>query len=113
MACGPEGAGQCIGPNICCGASFGCLMGTTETEVCQKENESTVPCTVKGRQCGVNNNGNCVADSLCCDEGGYIHYLVGNSARGEGIDKDCKIQFVTRRHKIDIRFNFQFIGSYM
>ncbi|KAK7109698.1 terepressin/terephysin-like [Littorina saxatilis] len=68
MSCGPRGVGQCVGPSICCGPDIGCLMGTPEAEVCQKENESTTPCSVSGHQCGVNNMGNCVADGICCDE---------------------------------------------
>ena len=56
-----------MGPNICCGGSFGCYIGTLESRVCEKENESTIPCKVKGEQCGSRGQGNCVADKLCCD----------------------------------------------
>nr|QFQ61128.1 hormone superfamily conopressin/conophysin [Conus magus] len=68
MSCGPEGVGQCVGPSVCCGLGLGCLMGTPETEVCQKENESSVPCAISGRRCGMDNTGNCVADGICCVE---------------------------------------------
>nr|P0DN43.1 RecName: Full=Terepressin/terephysin; AltName: Full=Conopressin/Conophysin-like; Contains: RecName: Full=Terepressin; AltName: Full=Conopressin-like; Contains: RecName: Full=Terephysin; AltName: Full=Conophysin-like; Flags: Precursor [Terebra subulata] len=68
MSCGPEGVGQCVGPSICCGLAIGCLMGTSEAEVCQKENESSAPCAVSGRHCGMDNTGNCVADGICCVE---------------------------------------------
>lgn len=69
VSCGASGRGQCVGPSICCGPDMGCMMGTAEAEVCQKENESTVPCSVKGRECGVDNMGNCVANGICCVEG--------------------------------------------
>lgn len=68
MSCGPRGRGQCVGPTICCGPSIGCMMGTEEAEVCQKENESTVPCSVRGRECGVDSSGTCVANGICCVE---------------------------------------------
>ena len=45
------------------------MMGTAEAELCQKENESTTPCSVRGRQCGIDDLGNCVADGICCVEG--------------------------------------------
>ena len=76
MACGPELLGQCIGPDICCGP-FGCQMGTSESSVCQKENESTTACAVSGPSCGSRNQGNCVADGICCDSGIY-HFLSCN-----------------------------------
>ncbi|XP_061171595.1 terepressin/terephysin-like [Saccostrea echinata] len=68
MACGPGLQGQCVGPDICCGP-FGCHMGTSQSSVCEKENESTVPCAVSGPPCGSRNQGNCVADGICCDPG--------------------------------------------
>ena len=73
MACGPGGIGQCVGPSICCGPGIGCMMGTPEAEVCQKENESTTPCSVRGQQCGIDDLGNCVADGICCVEGESRH----------------------------------------
>ena len=70
MPCGPGNQGQCVGPNICCG-SFGCYFGTIESSVCEKENESTQPCRVRGDACGTRSQGNCVADGLCCDSRKY------------------------------------------
>ncbi|XP_012939782.1 lys-conopressin preprohormone isoform X1 [Aplysia californica] len=67
MACGPDGIGQCVGPNICCSPHFGCHIGTPETEICQKENQSTSPCSVRGETCGYRDSGNCVANGICCD----------------------------------------------
>ncbi|XP_064601565.1 conopressin/neurophysin-like [Liolophura sinensis] len=67
MSCGPGTAGQCVGPNICCGPDFGCYIATEESEVCQKENESRTPCEIDGAPCGVDGQGNCVADGVCCD----------------------------------------------
>lgn len=68
MACGPTLEGQCVGPSICCG-SFGCLFGTQEAFVCEKENDSTSPCEVRGEACGARGQGNCVASGICCDAG--------------------------------------------
>ncbi|XP_048746976.1 terepressin/terephysin-like [Ostrea edulis] len=68
MSCGPGLQGQCVGANICCGP-FGCEMGTSESSVCSKENESTTACAVSGPPCGSRNQGNCVADGICCDSG--------------------------------------------
>lgn len=83
-SCGPDNSGQCVGPTICCGPGFGCLMGTTEAEVCQKENASTVPCTVRGRQCGVENMGRCVANGICCVEDACSY----NSLCKDALDDD-------------------------
>nr|AQS80498.1 Conopressin precursor [Charonia tritonis] len=66
MPCGPDGAGQCVGPAVCCGKSFGCLVGTREARECEKENESSTACSVQGRQCGRDNSGRCVAKGICC-----------------------------------------------
>ncbi|XP_059175460.1 conopressin/neurophysin-like [Physella acuta] len=68
MRCGPDGKGQCIGPNICCGPEFGCHISSKETQVCQQENQDATPCVVRGAPCGAENSGNCVADGICCDE---------------------------------------------
>ncbi|VDI71843.1 terepressin/terephysin-like [Mytilus galloprovincialis] len=68
MSCGPELSGQCVGPDICCGP-FGCYMGTLESSICQKENESTHPCEIQGAPCGSRGQGNCVTDGICCDSG--------------------------------------------
>ncbi|KAK6174687.1 hypothetical protein SNE40_017918 [Patella caerulea] len=67
MRCGPGNSGQCVGPKICCGESFGCYMGTEETSVCGQENDSTTPCTVRGEPCGSRQLGTCVANGFCCD----------------------------------------------
>ncbi|KAH9518990.1 hypothetical protein Btru_008853 [Bulinus truncatus] len=67
LKCGPDGSGQCVGPNLCCGQDIGCMMGTTETAVCQQENQSLAPCFVRGETCGARDSGNCVADGICCD----------------------------------------------
>lgn len=68
MSCGPGLLGQCVGPDICCGP-FGCQMGTSESNICGKENESTTACAISGPPCGSRNQGNCVADGICCDTG--------------------------------------------
>ncbi|CAG5125509.1 unnamed protein product, partial [Candidula unifasciata] len=68
MKCGAGGLGQCVGPSICCSPHFGCHIGTSETEVCQQENDSLQPCFVKGDVCGARDSGNCVANGVCCDE---------------------------------------------
>ncbi|GAU91961.1 hypothetical protein RvY_04117 [Ramazzottius varieornatus] len=70
MSCGPNGKGQCFGSSICCGASFGCLIGTEESAVCQKENYVRTPCFNRGTACGINNKGLCAADGVCCTESG-------------------------------------------
>lgn len=66
LSCGPNNQGQCVGPNICCGI-FGCYIGTVESQICEKENDSTQPCRISGEPCGSRGQGNCVADRLCCD----------------------------------------------
>lgn len=71
MACGPDLSGQCIGPDICCGP-FGCYLGTEESSICQKENESTHACEVQGDPCGSRDQGNCVGNGICCDSGRYL-----------------------------------------
>jgi len=48
-------------------------MGTQETRVCDKEDDSTEPCAVRGEQCGRNGQGNCVAKGICCNAGLYNH----------------------------------------
>ncbi|KAI8793539.1 hypothetical protein BgiMline_003562, partial [Biomphalaria glabrata] len=67
MKCGPDNSGQCVGPKICCGQDFGCLIGTAETVVCQQENQVSTPCLVRGEVCGARDSGYCVADGICCD----------------------------------------------
>ncbi|XP_060607704.1 terepressin/terephysin-like [Ruditapes philippinarum] len=66
LSCGPANSGQCVGPNICCG-SFGCYFGTSETQICQKENERTIACEIRGEPCGARGQGSCVTDGICCD----------------------------------------------
>ncbi|XP_055333943.1 neurophysin 1-like [Paramacrobiotus metropolitanus] len=72
MKCGPGGKGHCYGSNICCGESFGCLMGTEETAVCVKENYIRTPCYNQGSSCGQNDKGICAADGICCNEQGCV-----------------------------------------
>ena len=72
MACGPDLSGQCIGPDICCGP-FGCYLGTEESSICQKENESTHACEVQGDPCGSRDQGNCMGNGICCDSGKCLH----------------------------------------
>ncbi|KAL8592137.1 hypothetical protein ACOMHN_033508 [Nucella lapillus] len=96
MSCGPGGAGQCVGPNICCGLDIGCLIGTPEAEVCQKENESASPCVVSGRHCGMDNTGNCVADGLCCvDDACSFNSLCKARVEGEGSPKSTRHQLLS------------------
>ncbi|KAL4232163.1 hypothetical protein ACF0H5_009738 [Mactra antiquata] len=68
LSCGPRNSGQCIGPNICCGP-FGCYFGTPETRICEKENDRTTPCQIRGESCGAGSHGYCVSDGICCDSG--------------------------------------------
>lgn len=64
-----------MGPDICCGP-FGCLMGTSDAMVCQKENDSPIACAVSGDSCGSRGQGNCVADGICCDSGNLLILLI-------------------------------------
>ncbi|GAB1607634.1 conopressin/neurophysin-like [Argonauta hians] len=70
MSCGPNGEGQCVGPNICCHKD-GCIIGALAKE-CAQENESTTPCAVKGIACGTDGQGRCVADGVCCDDSSCV-----------------------------------------
>ncbi|KAL3863814.1 hypothetical protein ACJMK2_005544 [Sinanodonta woodiana] len=67
QSCGPNNNGQCVGPNICCG-DFGCYIGTRETAICEKENESVQPCERRGQSCGTRGQGVCAANGICCDD---------------------------------------------
>ena len=69
MTCGPEGMGQCVGPNICCGPSIGCYINTVEADVCARENDNPVACEVNGESCGTRSDGHCVANGVCCNDG--------------------------------------------
>ncbi|ELT90472.1 hypothetical protein CAPTEDRAFT_173251 [Capitella teleta] len=73
MACGPNGLGQCVGPNTCCGQDIGCFMGTQEAKMCGEENDSPIPCRVDGAACGRNDGGRCVAEQICCNEDKCSH----------------------------------------
>ncbi|KAK2901948.1 oxytocin-neurophysin 1 [Channa argus] len=66
MSCGPGERGRCFGPSICCGESFGCLLGSPETAHCVEENYLLTPCQAGGRPCG-SEGGRCAASGLCCD----------------------------------------------
>nr|QUP51998.1 conopressin [Urechis unicinctus] len=68
MRCGPGGLGQCVGPDICCGAVIGCFIATEESAVCQQENDTPVPCEVGGAPCGSDRQSRCVADGVCCND---------------------------------------------
>ncbi|XP_043920447.1 neurophysin 1-like [Protopterus annectens] len=67
LACGPGNAGQCFGPNICCGEKLGCFFGTTETLKCQKEIYWPSPCQSGGKRCG-SEGGSCAAPGICCSD---------------------------------------------
>ncbi|CAH1783798.1 unnamed protein product [Owenia fusiformis] len=67
MACGPNDAGQCIGPNICCMPGMGCYIGTIEAKPCRHENDNRVLCQVYGSPCEKVNGGNCVDENICCN----------------------------------------------
>ena len=71
LRCGPDGLGQCVGPNICCGRTTGCYINTEESAACQKENDVRTPCQVDGDICGRFGEGHCVADGVCCNDGMY------------------------------------------
>ncbi|XP_008334237.1 vasopressin-neurophysin 2-copeptin [Cynoglossus semilaevis] len=66
MSCGPGDRGHCFGPSICCGESFGCILGSTETAHCMEENYLLSPCQAGGRPCG-SEGGRCAVSGLCCD----------------------------------------------
>nr|O42493.1 RecName: Full=Isotocin-neurophysin IT 1; Contains: RecName: Full=Isotocin; Short=IT; Contains: RecName: Full=Neurophysin IT 1; Flags: Precursor [Takifugu rubripes]AAB37481.1 isotocin precursor=oxytocin homolog [Fugu rubripes=Japanese pufferfishes, Peptide, 155 aa] [Takifugu rubripes]AAC60289.1 isotocin [Takifugu rubripes] len=66
MSCGPGDRGRCFGPGICCGESFGCLMGSPESARCAEENYLLTPCQAGGRPCG-SEGGLCASSGLCCD----------------------------------------------
>nr|XP_020449294.1 isotocin-neurophysin IT 1-like [Monopterus albus]XP_020449295.1 isotocin-neurophysin IT 1-like [Monopterus albus] len=66
MSCGPGDRGRCFGPSICCGEGLGCLLGSSETAHCVKENYLLTPCQAGGRPCG-SDGGRCAASGLCCD----------------------------------------------
>nr|QVX19925.1 inotocin precursor [Lethrus apterus] len=68
VSCGPGRTGQCFGENICCG-TFGCLIATQETIVCQKEGlfQEYEPC-IAGRSFCNKHRGRCAADGICCDQ---------------------------------------------
>nr|ABR68852.1 vasotocin-neurophysin [Platynereis dumerilii] len=68
MRCGPQGLGQCFGPNICCGPSIGCYINTLESEECSKENDVRTPCDITAEICGVDGQGRCGADGVCCTD---------------------------------------------
>nr|BCO16375.1 oxytocin/vasopressin-like peptide [Stylochoplana pusilla] len=60
------GRGRCVGPNICCGDGFGCVLYGEAAASCAIENENPHPCMVTGRSCGRQKDGNCAADGVCC-----------------------------------------------
>lgn len=69
MSCGPGRTGQCFGPGICCGP-FGCLVGTQDSIVCQREGffQESEPCIAGNSSCR-RNTGRCAAEGICCNQG--------------------------------------------
>lgn len=68
LRCGPEGLGQCVGPNICCGAAIGCFINTGESAACARENQIPTPCEVDGESCSSVPDGRCTANGVCCSD---------------------------------------------
>ncbi|XP_056320469.1 vasopressin-neurophysin 2-copeptin [Danio aesculapii] len=66
MSCGPGGVGRCFGPSICCGPGLGCVLGSTEAQVCMEEEQLSGPCETGGTSCG-DRGGRCAAEGICCD----------------------------------------------
>ncbi|CAH1109946.1 unnamed protein product [Psylliodes chrysocephalus] len=68
ISCGPGHTGQCFGPNICCGP-FGCLMGSPETVICQREGlfHEREPCMAGNGFCR-KSSGRCAAEGICCNQ---------------------------------------------
>lgn len=72
LPCGPRQSGRCIGPGICCGSSFGCLINTKETITCRRENDLPTPCEVVGERCITVTGGKCTAFGVCCNDRGCV-----------------------------------------
>ncbi|XP_038070481.1 oxytocin-neurophysin 1-like [Patiria miniata] len=89
LSCGPGGTGQCVGSAICCGDSFGCLMGTKEAYVCQEEIELPTPCEVVGETCEAVADGKCVSNGFCC------------SSRSCSLDTACRTAETGQRNLKD------------
>ncbi|XP_033104504.1 oxytocin-neurophysin 1-like [Anneissia japonica] len=68
--CGPFEGGQCVGPLICCGESFGCHIATADTLVCSEESRLSTPCTGPELQpsCRAVEGGSCATSYICCNE---------------------------------------------
>ncbi|XP_064101142.1 oxytocin-neurophysin 1-like [Macrobrachium nipponense] len=68
-SCGPGLQGRCLGPEICCGETIGCFLGTRESQICRTENLIPVTCNNSDlKTCGVSRSGHCSAVGLCCTE---------------------------------------------
>ncbi|XP_015176922.1 PREDICTED: oxytocin-neurophysin 1-like [Polistes dominula] len=67
LPCGPNQLGQCFGPKICCGPTFGCHIGTSQTQKCRKEQFDTSPCLAGFSMCN-GNKGRCGAAGICCSQ---------------------------------------------
>lgn len=67
LPCGPSQLGQCFGPNICCGPTFGCHIGTSQTQKCRKEQFDSSPCMAGFAMCN-GNKGRCGAGGICCSQ---------------------------------------------
>ncbi|XP_044731071.1 neurophysin 1-like [Chrysoperla carnea] len=67
-SCGPQLAGQCFGPSICCGP-FGCLIKTLDTIRCQRNGgfHEQTPC-IAGRSTCDGNAGRCALNGICCSQ---------------------------------------------
>ncbi|XP_071947932.1 mesotocin-neurophysin MT-like [Antedon mediterranea] len=68
--CGPFEGGQCVGPLLCCGESFGCHLATPDTLVCSEESRLSTPCTGLELQssCRSVEGGSCATSYICCNE---------------------------------------------
>ncbi|XP_060522723.1 oxytocin-neurophysin 1-like [Cylas formicarius] len=68
VSCGPNNAGKCFGPMVCCGP-FGCLIGTPESLKCQREGQfhEKEPCVAGFANCR-KNTGRCATDGVCCSQ---------------------------------------------
>ncbi|KAJ8959057.1 hypothetical protein NQ318_022313 [Aromia moschata] len=82
LSCGPGHAGQCFGPNICCG-TFGCLIGTPETLRCQREGlfHEREPC--------IAGNSPCRKKYRKMRHGGSLLYTRYKTLHSCHVDKQC------------------------
>ncbi|KAG7200668.1 hypothetical protein KM043_001221 [Ampulex compressa] len=88
-SCGPNRMGQCFGPQICCGPSIGCFLGTPETFKCRKESLYSRPCVAGFAMCR-GSTARCAANGICCSQESCF------------VDQTCKVSnVITGMQKAD------------